>query len=90
MEESILNEQPDLKIQAMYFMPAEGGYHFAVLTEEGFSGSVPMDRNTYQRIEKENGVTQLGDLRRNGFDVKFDFTLVIIDQGAQRREVVSS
>lgn len=53
MEEAILNEQPDLKIQTMYFMPAEGGYHFAVLTEDGFSGSVPMDRNTYQRIEKE-------------------------------------
>ncbi len=53
LEEAIQNEQPDRKIQAMYFMPAEDGYHFAVLSEEGFSGSVPMDHRTYQQIEEE-------------------------------------
>lgn len=51
--DQIQKEKPDLKVHALYFSPEDDGYQFAVLSDQGFEGSIPMERNLYEQIRSQ-------------------------------------
>lgn len=48
--DQIHQEKSDLQIHALYFSPEDDGYQFAVLSDQGFEGSITMERNLYEQI----------------------------------------